>query len=199
MERFFNIAGPCLSDRHYMLPALDRLPEVRHLVAAEEYFVIHAPRQTGKTTALNALVDEINAKGEMAALYCSLETLQRATDPVRACEAIQALLLFNARQALPQFFPLPPSDAVREESAAYAPESLAVRETLTSFCRRVGRPFAVFFDEADCLVDDVLLATLGLDEGWLAVFDTDSDKLWDEKIYSRDETFAGKTIHVVGL
>ena len=35
--------------------------------------------------------------------------------------------------------------------------------------------------------------------GWMAVFDVDSAKPWDEKIYARDETFDGKTIHVVGL
>ena len=43
------------------------------------------------------------------------------------------------------------------------------------------------------------LDTLGLKEGWLAVFDTDSDKSWDEKLYNRNETFNGKAIHVVGL
>ena len=43
------------------------------------------------------------------------------------------------------------------------------------------------------------LADLGLDEGWLAVFDDDSAKPWDEKIFLRDETFDGKTIHIVGL
>ena len=27
MERFFNIAGPCNPAKHYMLPAMARLPE----------------------------------------------------------------------------------------------------------------------------------------------------------------------------
>ena len=31
------------------------------------------------------------------------------------------------------------------------------------------------------------------------VFEKPKDKSWDEKIYSRDETFDGKTIHVIGL
>ena len=52
-----------------MLPALDRLPGIRELVAGGNYFVIHAPRQTGKTTALQALVQEINEKGDAFALY----------------------------------------------------------------------------------------------------------------------------------
>ena len=76
MKRF-NTTGPCFPDEHYMMPALDRLPRVRELVAGGDYFVVHAPRQTGKTTALKALVREINAKGEMTAIYCSLESIQR--------------------------------------------------------------------------------------------------------------------------
>ncbi len=33
----------------------------------------------------------------------------------------------------------------------------------------------------------------------MAVFDEDESKPWDEKLYTRDETFEGKTIHVIGL
>ncbi|MBQ6925884.1 MAG: ATP-binding protein, partial [Kiritimatiellae bacterium] len=43
------------------------------------------------------------------------------------------------------------------------------------------------------------LADLGLEEGWMAVFDDDAAKSWDEKIFRRDETCNGKTIHIVGL
>ena len=96
MEKYFNIAGPCFPSKHYMLPALDRMPEVRRLVDQEMYFVIHAPRQTGKTTAVKALAREINAKGEKVALYCTLETLQNATDPDAANAAIRDLILDNA-------------------------------------------------------------------------------------------------------
>jgi len=55
MEKFFNIAGPCNLVEHYMLPALDRLPKIQRLVARRQYFVIHAPRQTGKTLHLIGL------------------------------------------------------------------------------------------------------------------------------------------------
>ena len=40
---------------------------------------------------------------------------------------------------------------------------------------------------------------LGLPEGWMAVFDEDKDKSWDEKIYIRDEEFNGKILHIIGL
>lgn len=104
MEKFFNTAGPCNPARHYMLPALDRLPDIRRLVAMEQYFVIHAPRQTGKTTAVKALVREINANGDKVALYCTLESLQGATDPARAASAIASLLWFNASNVMPEVF-----------------------------------------------------------------------------------------------
>ena len=48
-----------------MLPATERLPEVASLIRKQQYFVVHAPRQCGKTTAFQALADEINAKGEV--------------------------------------------------------------------------------------------------------------------------------------
>lgn len=47
--RRFNTTGPCFPDEHYMVPAPGRLPGVRDLVACGDCFVIHAPRQTGKT------------------------------------------------------------------------------------------------------------------------------------------------------
>ncbi|MDR1534492.1 MAG: ATP-binding protein, partial [Planctomycetota bacterium] len=76
----FNVAGPCVPDRHYMLPAVDRLPEARRLIEQKRYFVIHAARQSGKTTLLRALTREINAAGRQYALYCSLEELQEVTE-----------------------------------------------------------------------------------------------------------------------
>ena len=161
MEKFFNVAGPCLPAKHYMLPALDRMPELRRLVEQEMYFVIHAPRQTGKTTAVKALVREINAKGERVALYCTLETLQNAADVDWAMKQIRGLLL-RCATAVPE---PPPKKAdakdawcVREEGDLYT--VAMVSDTLTQLCRRFGKPLVVFFDEADCLFGRVLVAFL---------------------------------------
>ena len=43
------------------------------------------------------------------------------------------------------------------------------------------------------------LDALGLSEAWMPIFEKSKDKSWDEKIYSRDVAFGGKTIHLVGL
>lgn len=52
--KYFNTAGPCVPERHYMLPPEPRLPEAGRLIERGMYFVVHAPRQTGKTTTLRA-------------------------------------------------------------------------------------------------------------------------------------------------
>jgi hypothetical protein len=127
------------------------------LVAREQYFVLHAPRQSGKTTALKALVREINAKGDRAALYCTLETLQGATDPDKASLAIRDLILSNYDTAIAN----PPGDmAGRSISTAGGGSGLAVRGALRDLCRRAGKPLVVFFDEADCLFGQVLISFL---------------------------------------
>ena len=92
MERFFNIAGPCVAAKHYMLPAAERLPEVVGMIRRELYFVIHAPRQSGKTTALKQLVRDINGAGERVAMYCSLEALQNVMKVETAIPMVISLI-----------------------------------------------------------------------------------------------------------
>ena len=156
MKRF-NTTGPCFPDEHYMMPALDRLPRVRELVAGGDYFVVHAPRQTGKTTALKALVREINAKGEMTAIYCSLESIQRLVGSYEtAMREIRHLVLKNASMVREL------SPVAREigDVKSGIGISTAISDALQDLCVRADKPLVVFFDEADCLVGDVLISFL---------------------------------------
>ena len=63
--RFFNTSGPVVPADHYCIPPLERvdLDDIRQLVRNKRYFVLHAPRQTGKTSVLLALRDLLNAPG----------------------------------------------------------------------------------------------------------------------------------------
>jgi hypothetical protein len=86
MPRFFNTAGPCDPGKHFMLPPERRLPAVARLIEREPYFVVHAPRQVGKTTALRALAPELTAAGERIALLASCEAAQAAGSNVVASQ-----------------------------------------------------------------------------------------------------------------
>jgi RecB family endonuclease NucS len=42
------------------------------------------------------------------------------------------------------------------------------------------------------------LDRLGLKEGWLVMFDLRKDLSWEEKLFRRDMSHAGKAIHIIG-
>jgi hypothetical protein len=63
MARRFNTTGPCIPARHYLLEPEARCPGLMDLIDGESFFVIHAPRQSGKTTLLNTLEQRLNAAG----------------------------------------------------------------------------------------------------------------------------------------
>ena len=158
MSRWFNIAGPCIAANHYMLPASERLPEARSLIRKKQYFVVHAPRQCGKTTAFRALMEEINAKGDMAAMYCSVEVLQCYTDHDKAMATLVAQLEFAVGKFKAIFGP-----TVREDLHRFAAglnPGTAVQNVLEWLSERAGKPLVVFFDEVDCLEFGVLVSFL---------------------------------------
>lgn len=76
--RFFNTEGPVMAGDHYSLPPLQRwdLEEVLTLIAQKKYFLLHAPRQTGKTTCLLALADHLNRERRYRAVYANIEPAQ---------------------------------------------------------------------------------------------------------------------------
>ena len=55
--KMFNIAGKCIQEKHYMLNTFQRgsFEDILKHIEQESYFVIHAPRQSGKTTFLSTL------------------------------------------------------------------------------------------------------------------------------------------------
>ncbi|OHY32806.1 AAA-like domain-containing protein [Cylindrospermopsis raciborskii] len=89
MTKWFNTAGPCKSDIHYMLSTSERIPQLKQLIEQQNYFVIHAPRQTGKTTAMLNLAQELTASGKYTAVMVSVEVGSAFNDqPQIAEEAI---------------------------------------------------------------------------------------------------------------
>jgi hypothetical protein len=77
--RWFNTAGPCRTDDHYTLLRRDGLPDLRPLIARQQYFGVHAPRQSGKTTAMRQLARDLTASGRYASLLVSFEVGQAFT------------------------------------------------------------------------------------------------------------------------
>jgi len=96
----FNTEGPMDCLEHYCLPPLERidLKVVLRLIDAKKYFLLHAPRQTGKTTCLLALMEYLNRQGSYRALYVNIESAQAAReDVVQGIAAVTDAIAGQAR------------------------------------------------------------------------------------------------------
>ena len=157
--RFFNTAGPVVPDMHYCVPPLERLEvdEILMLIRQRKYFVLHAPRQTGKTSALLALRDALNAGDEFRCVYVNVEGGQSAREDVGAAfRAILSALARGARETLGDRFV---AEIWLDILDAAGPHD-ALRETLARWAESSEKPLVLMIDEIDALIGDTLLAVL---------------------------------------
>jgi hypothetical protein len=145
-----------------MLPPEPRLPEARALVEQRRFFVVHAPRQSGKTTSLVALAEDLTAEGRFAAMRFSCETARTAPDDGAAEDRILGVIRRAAHDALPPELQPP----ARWPDAA--PGGRLV-DGLTAWARACPRPLVLFFDEIDAVRGVALLNVLSqLRDGYTA-------------------------------
>ena len=155
--RRFNTTGPCFPDEHYMLDAESRLADIRGLIDNKSYFVIHAARQSGKTTLLNSLEQTINRKGRYYALYCSLEAVQSFPDPEKGIPQI-----FNCIISAIEISGLPLKESLENIAGKIDKNEIAVsiKRLFHILCSMLDKPLVVFFDEADCLSEGTVITFL---------------------------------------
>ncbi|WP_084010637.1 ATP-binding protein [Pseudofrankia sp. DC12] len=136
-----------------MIAASARLPEVPALVAREHYFLVHAPRQTGKTTTLRALAAGLTASGEYAAVKLSLQSGAAFGDDIGgATRAILAKARREARLTLPA--------DLRPPVWPEGPDGDLFGGALAAWAEFCPRPLVLFLDEIDSLTGATLVAVL---------------------------------------
>ena len=159
--RFFNTAGPMDAQDHYCIPPLERidLDYVLNLIHGEKYFVLHAPRQTGKTSALKALRDRLNsgAEGDYRCLYVNVETAQAWRENIPG--AMEAILDVLAERASSVLGDDSLEGMVREVQAEKSP-CTALFEILQRWAQTEMQPVVLLIDEIDALIGDNLLSVL---------------------------------------
>ena len=157
--RFFNTAGPIQPDINYYVPPLERidLDEVLMLIEQRRYFVMHAPRQTGKTSSLLALMDELNGRGRYRCMYVNVEIGQSAREDVGAAmRAILGQLALRAERILGERIV---KEVWREALEDTGPHG-ALQEVLSRWAAADARPLVLMIDEIDALIGDTLLSVL---------------------------------------
>lgn len=160
VPKFFNTAGPIQSDIHYNINPLQRirLDELEQLITQRKYFILHAPRQTGKTSCLLALRDYLNEQGNYIAVYANVEAGQAARNDVR--EVILSTMATIADRASMVLG----NDIAQNIYDALTHKEGQVNSLLTLFLRKLSealpKPLVLFIDEIDALVGDSLVSVL---------------------------------------
>jgi type II secretory pathway predicted ATPase ExeA len=153
MSRWFNIAGPCKADKHYMLSPTSRLPDLEMAIEQESYFVLHAPRQTGKTTAMLSLAKQLTATGRYAAVMVSVEVGSAFNHDPGAAELA---ILGTWRDTIEDY--LPPE--LHPQTWIYNSPGQRIRASLRAWAQAIKRPLVLFIDEIDSLQDQTLISVL---------------------------------------
>ena len=154
MTRFFNTAGPCVPSDHYYIPSEQRVAEIRNLIESKLFFILHAPRQTGKTTFLHTLADNLNREGRYVAVVTNVESLQRVTDVEKGNPALLELIYRDAESQVRSEEMPPPYDSIK--SSPYH----ALNNYLSDWTAACPRPIVLLMDEIDSLPEDLLISVL---------------------------------------
>ena len=158
MERFFNTAGPQKPDINYTIDPLSRfdLDDILTLIRQQRYFVMHAPRQTGKTSCMLALRDYLNREDDYIAVYANVEGGQASRNDA------QSVVKSTVDTLAEEFRGIVKNDIpwqVRDEVQQVGKDSM-----LSTFLRRLAeslpKPIVLIIDEIDALVGDSLVSIL---------------------------------------
>lgn len=157
--RYFNTAGPSVAGQHYMIDPLQRLDlsEVLALIEQQRYFVLHAPRQTGKTTCLLALMQYLNTAGRYRAVYANIEGAQAARADIEHGIAIVCSVIAGSTDLY-----------LRDETVdewlnirgKQEPSGSRLTKLLRYWSEHDSKPTILLLDEIDSLVGDTLLSVL---------------------------------------
>ncbi len=155
----FNTEGPVDCREHYCLPPLGRvdLDVILGLIEAKKYFLLHAPRQTGKTTCLLALMEYLNREARYRTLYVNIESAQAARENVQMgmADVVQSIAL-AARDVLQDSH----APSLAEEVLGRVVGTSVLKEFLNQWCRSASSPTVLLLDEVDALIGDTLISLL---------------------------------------
>ena len=159
MGRFFNTAGPMKPEINYCIDPLTRVDweDIQRLIYDMRYFVLHAPRQTGKTSTLLAMMDALNSEGRYACAYSNIETAQAARGDISqgipaVCSAVSRSLdrYLNFSEM---------EDWNLNVNMKYSPHE-QLSKLLEHWAVTSDKPTVLFLDEVDALVGDTLISLL---------------------------------------
>ncbi|KJJ84434.1 ATPase domain protein, prokaryote domain protein, partial [Candidatus Omnitrophus magneticus] len=151
-KRYFNTTGFCDPEIHYMIDPLRNQSIIFDMIEKRQYFTIHAPRQTGKTTLLHELAHRLNKEGNYISVVFSVESAgyRSITEETANSKIIDSLYesceLFISKELWPK--------------KSLADEKCSLQTYLNNWAGSQKKPIVLLLDEIDSLYDDVLVSVL---------------------------------------
>ncbi len=146
-----------------MIDPLERIDveNIESLIEEKRYFVLHAPRQTGKTTCLLALMHHLNTQGKYRALYVNIEGAQAARGDVnRGVAAICSAFTRSAHMYLNDEKPRAWLHGMGQAEDVLDRITALLAQWGASDPTGQNRPAVLLLDEVDALVGDTLISLL---------------------------------------
>ena len=158
-RKLFNTSGPIKAELHYRIPSFERLDweEIQVLIASQKYFLLHAPRQTGKTSALLEMMAELNLGDTYRAVYANIEGAQVARNNVDAgidtvCHVIAgSAMVYLQESRLEKWY---------IENGLQIGSGNRLHALLRYWAEISDKPVVLFLDEVDALIGDTLISLL---------------------------------------
>ncbi|KJJ84436.1 ATPase domain protein, prokaryote domain protein [Candidatus Omnitrophus magneticus] len=152
-KRYFNTTGFCMPERHYMIDPLRNQKIIFDLIEKTQYFTIHAPRQTGKTTLLHELAHRLNKEGNYISVVFSVESAgyRSITEEIANKKIINSLYSSSGQYLNKKNCPIPPEKYTKD---------LTLENYLIDWAISQTKPIVLLLDEIDSLYDDVLVSVL---------------------------------------
>ncbi|MEM7535063.1 MAG: AAA-like domain-containing protein [Chloroflexota bacterium] len=156
--RTFNTAGPVRPNQHYCLAPLGRfdLDNIEFLIQQQKYFILHAPRQVGKTSYLLALMEYLNQQGTYRCLYLNVEDAQAMRENVH--EAMKIIIGEMASRARDYLGDLYVENMMTQTLNKHG--ASALKEIITLWAKESEKPLILLIDEIDSLIGDTLISVL---------------------------------------
>ena len=156
--KFFNTAGPIVPEDHYYIPSKDRinLDEILTLIGQKKYFILHAPRQSGKTTTLLTLMKMLNESGNYKCLYVNVESAQAARENV---EEVNRSIL-EALERTEDVYLKEDIISKNMDTSFKKSNYTALANILKVWTNASALPTVLLIDEIDSLVGDGLISVL---------------------------------------
>ncbi len=155
----FCIAGPVDPERHYFIPKRLDWDQLSTLLDDRQYFVLHAPRQSGKTTAIEEFIRHLNGDSKYQALYVNIEPAQAMRDNVEKAlmsivDLIKNKLAYEHKNS--ELIVSLLDQMIRQPTIT----ANLLFNALQAWAEASPKKIVLFIDEIDSLVGDSLLSVL---------------------------------------